>query len=80
MATAEFQPIRYRYTGDGTTYVEGVPARDLTRAEWNALTAEQKKAVRSSGLYERAAGRQDDEPDEGAEEQPADDAENGEKE
>jgi len=42
--------VYVEYTGPG--YVQGVPARDLTREDWDALTDEQKKAaVNSSGVY-----------------------------
>ena len=40
------------YQGDGT-YVLGVPARDLTDDEWNALTDEQKKQAKP--LYRKDA-------------------------
>jgi sugar/nucleoside kinase (ribokinase family) len=34
-----------RYQGDGSQFVSGVPARDLTRAEYDALSDEQREAV-----------------------------------
>jgi hypothetical protein len=34
-----------RYQGDGSQFVSGVPARDLTHAEYEALTDEQRDAV-----------------------------------
>lgn len=40
------------YTGDGTEFVNGVPARDLEAAEWDALDDEQQQAAIDSGLYE----------------------------
>jgi len=46
--------VRYRYTGDGTTYLEGVPARDLTDEDVALLSAEQVAAVDASPLYEKA--------------------------
>jgi hypothetical protein len=45
-------PVRYRYTGDGTTFLEGVPARDLTAEDVALLTEEQLNAVKASDLYE----------------------------
>lgn len=61
-------PIRARYTAghdetpDGgripRAYVEGIPARGLDEDEWDALTAEQRKAVRDSGLYEVRTDRE----------------------
>jgi hypothetical protein len=41
-----------KYKGDGSQYVPGVPARDLTTDEFKALSQEQQKAVLESGLYE----------------------------
>jgi hypothetical protein len=32
------------YQGGGA-FIQGVPTRDLTRTEWNALTADQKAAA-----------------------------------
>lgn len=46
------QPVRYRYTGDGTTFLEGVPARDLTAEDVGLLSEEQVAAVEASDLYE----------------------------
>lgn len=41
----------YEYTGGGQrAYFPGVPARDMTEAEWRALTPEQRHDVRD--LYE----------------------------
>jgi len=39
-----------RYVGPG--YLLGVPARDLTVGDWDALTNVQRSAVRWSGIYE----------------------------
>jgi hypothetical protein len=33
-------------------FLEGVPARHLTQEDFDALTDEQKEAVRKSGLYD----------------------------
>jgi hypothetical protein len=41
------------YKGNGE-FVSGVPARDLTEAEWEQLSKEQKKAALDSGLYEKS--------------------------
>jgi hypothetical protein len=40
------------YTGDGTQYIDQIPARDLTADEANALTDDQKAAISASGLYD----------------------------
>ncbi len=40
-----------QYLGDGTNYVEGVPARNLTRDEWNALREERRAYALATGLY-----------------------------
>lgn len=44
--------IKARYTGDGSEYLNGIPARNLSDEEYEALDREQKHAVRTSGLYE----------------------------
>lgn len=38
------------YIGNGA-FVNGVPTRDLTKAEWDELTAEQRKAAVDLKLY-----------------------------
>ena len=38
------------YIGPG--YISGIPARDLTAAEFKALTAAQQEIVKTCGLYE----------------------------
>jgi hypothetical protein len=43
--------MKATYTGAGN-YLNGVPARDLTDEDWDALTPEQKAEVKASGLYE----------------------------
>lgn len=40
----------YRYRGNGDS-LPGVPARDLTKDEFDALSDEQKELVRASGVY-----------------------------
>lgn len=40
-----------RYTGDGTQYLEGVPIRDLTPDEWQALSDATRALALASGLY-----------------------------
>lgn len=40
-----------RYVGDGR-FIFGVPARDLSRPDFDALTDDQKANVLASGLYE----------------------------
>lgn len=42
-----------RYVGPG--YLLGVPARDLSVGEWDALTDVQRSAVGWSGIYEVVA-------------------------
>jgi hypothetical protein len=51
---AEKPRVRYRYTGDGGSYLSGVPARDLTEEDVALLSTEQKAAVRTSDLYKSA--------------------------
>lgn len=57
------------YTGDGG-YLDGIPARDLTDEEYDALTREQKRDVRRSGLYKIEAA----EPDESEAKESSEDA------
>jgi hypothetical protein len=52
----EQQRVRYRYTGDGTSFLEGIPARDLTEEDVAALDDVQRAAVEASDLYEAAEG------------------------
>ncbi len=53
-APPEPEPIFVRYIGDGAHYLAGIPARDMTRAEWDALgELEQKRALDvKPALYE----------------------------
>lgn len=53
-APPEPEPIFVRYIGDGAHYLAGIPARDMTRAEWGALgELEQKRALDvKPALYE----------------------------
>ncbi len=44
--------IRVKYIGNGEYYY-GIPARDLTEAEYAALSEEQRRLVDSGKLYER---------------------------
>ncbi len=46
--------ILWIYTGDGL-YIDGVPARDLTAADWLRLGEVDRSAVEHAGLYRRAA-------------------------
>ena len=39
-----------RYTGAG--YCFGVPSKDLTKAEWEAIPAERRKAALKMGTHE----------------------------
>ena len=43
---------KWRYNSDATPVQVSIPARDLTIEEFDALTDEQKKAIRESPLYE----------------------------
>lgn len=40
-----------QYLGDGSSYVEGVPARDLTRTEWQGLRGDLRDLALATGLY-----------------------------
>lgn len=43
--------IRARYTGDGTEFHYGIPTRDLTDEEYEALPLEDKRTLQASPLY-----------------------------
>lgn len=43
--------IKARYLGDGAVFHGGIPARDLTDAEFAALTPEQQRLVEESPIY-----------------------------
>jgi hypothetical protein len=45
------EPEMIRYLGDGSAYVEGIPARDLTRDEWDRLRADLRERALATGLY-----------------------------
>lgn len=45
------EEIAARYKG-GANFLNGVPARDLTQTEWDALDAETRQACLALGLYE----------------------------
>lgn len=44
--------VKAKYTSKDGAFVVGVPARDLDEDEYAALDTEQKRTVRSSGLYD----------------------------
>ena len=48
---AKGKPTVYRWKGDGTGYVPGVPQRDLTADEWEALPEALRKVAAAAGLY-----------------------------
>jgi len=51
---------KYKYVGGGEFY-HGIPARDLSEADWARLSQEQQKLVAAGPLYEavekKAAGK-----------------------
>lgn len=53
---SEAKSVTYRYVGDGS-YLHGVPARDLTKDDYDALSDEQKDAVRKSNVYEKGGSK-----------------------
>lgn len=48
---------RAKYLGDGTSFFNSIPARDLEPDEFEALTDEQQETVRNSELYRVLDGR-----------------------
>lgn len=62
----------WNYIGKGG-YLDGIPARDLTAADWARLSEDDRAAVERSPLYRRAPRPKAEEPDpeaEAAEPQP----------
>jgi hypothetical protein len=53
---------RYLYVGDGTESHFGIPGRDLTDEDWEALDAEQRALVRASRLYQSPPKAKQDAP------------------
>ena len=43
---------KYRYTGDGSQFYSGVPARDLTDHDFEALDEQHRRLVIEGSLYE----------------------------
>lgn len=48
---------RAKYLGDGTSFFNSIPARDLEPDEFEALAPEQQETVRNSELYRVLDGR-----------------------
>lgn len=51
-----------KYTGKDAAWISGIPARDLSAAEWAALTPDQQQHALSSGLYVAAPAIEAGEP------------------
>ena len=49
--------VHVRYVGDGKQYFIGVPARDLTKEEYDRLDPLARRNVDASDLYERAGAK-----------------------
>lgn len=45
----------HRYIGEGGAHFIGIPARDLTADEFDALDEQQRAAVTGGGIYEPVA-------------------------
>lgn len=54
MADVVRAKYRGKDSGDGLPYHHGIPARDLTDDEFDALPDDQKEVVRKSALYDYA--------------------------
>ena len=52
----EAPAVLYRYVDSGGGHFVGVPPRDLTKAEFDALSDADKENVTKSGLYKKEAG------------------------
>lgn len=55
MAEDKKVPVHVRYVGGGKQFFIGIPARDLTKAEYDRLDLGQKRDVDSSDIYEVVA-------------------------
>lgn len=59
--------IKALYMGDGD-YVQGIPARDLTLEEWEAISDEQQERLKELGIFRlkpgRVAGTAEEDPEE----------------
>ena len=49
---------KIRFTGDGTEFHSGIPARTLTQHEYDDLDNDQRATVRDSPLYDYAGYRE----------------------
>jgi hypothetical protein len=47
-----YQLSAIKYLGDGTAFVGGVPARDLSADEWAALSESERRLCLTTNLYE----------------------------
>jgi len=45
------EPPYARFAGDGSMFFGGIPARDLSRAEWDAIPGAVREAALATGLY-----------------------------
>lgn len=45
------EPPYARFAGDGSVFFGGIPARDLSRAEWDAIPGAVREAALATGLY-----------------------------
>ena len=45
--------IAYVYTGNGTQWLEGIPARDLTNGEVAQLSKDDRARLKKSDMYEQ---------------------------
>ena len=59
--------VKYTGTTLRTDWIPGVPARDLSDAEYEALTDRQRESVKQSKLYRVVTPRRVTEPEEGEE-------------
>lgn len=44
------EAIQARYMGDGAEFINGVPARNLTESEYDALTPDERLAVHNTKM------------------------------
>lgn len=49
--------VKFRYVDTSGAFLPGIPARDLTDEDLEALTEEQRAAIAECAIYQAAAGK-----------------------
>lgn len=59
VVTSEFAIHAHFIPNEHGGFIDGVPARDLSKEEWLALPKETRDLCRSTGLYQLTASQKD---------------------